>query len=116
MLCREIYNSLIISNGGNQEMNRVDFSEAIENMNDSDITKQFDEVMLLYDIVGDYENIKISNSSDEIASFDVTFESVEFADKLINECHGIIIHIHDTIIHIDCTRKTDNSVHVVFKK
>ena len=55
-------------------MNRIDFSGAIENMNDNDITKQFDEVMLLYDIVGDYENITISNSSDEIASFDVSFD------------------------------------------
>lgn len=97
-------------------MNRIDFSGAIENMNDNDITKQFDEVMLLYDIVGDYENITISNSSDEIASFDVSFESVEYADKLIKECHDITIRIHGIIIHVECARKSDTSVHVIFKK
>lgn len=98
-------------------MDRINFSDSIENINDSDIISRFDEFMLLYDIVGNYENIRISTSSDdEIASFDVTFTTAESTDKLISECHGIYIRLYEHLFSIKCDKKSDNSVHVIFIK
>ena len=96
-------------------IDRINFSNSIENLNEENIVSLFNPVMTLYGLVGSYDNIKISrDSSSEVASFDITFEanSDGVIDNLVSQCDGGRIEVLKSMININCNKESDSLLHI----
>jgi hypothetical protein len=95
-------------------MTRETFIKNIDNITDEDIICAFDSLMslyCLYNCVGVYENIKITKSETELASFNIEFGNSESAKKVYDKCNGAHVKIYDTKYNVTCTCD-NNSVYI----
>ena len=98
-------------------MNVETFMRSIENVTSDDIINEFENIMTLYSLcngVCGYDNIFISKTSSELASFNIKFETEEQATKLHEECNGLPMTIYDISYHIT-TELHQNIVHITLK-
>lgn len=95
-------------------MDRIEFSNSIDNISSEDIIKSFDNIMTLYNIVGSYDNIKISKKPGELASFNITFEDEESVKNIIAICDGMKIDIYNHSVTIKCEHEKSNFLHIIF--
>lgn len=95
-------------------IDRIDFSNSIENLDEDNIVSLFDSVMTLYGIIGTYDNIKISNiPSSEVASFDIVFEANNgVADVIVSQCNHSRIDIFGNMTTILCNKGSEELVHI----
>lgn len=93
-------------------MNRETFMHNVD-ITDADIITAFESIMALYCLcnIADYENIKISTTSSELASFDVTFDNANYADKVYTMCNKVHIPIYGVFYSISC-ELDGNTVHI----
>lgn len=96
-------------------IDRIEFSNSIENLGEDDIISLFNPVMTLYGLIGTYENIKVSKDlSSEVASFDITFEADDngVTDKLVSQCNGSRIEVLDSMMNINCIKESNTLLHI----
>lgn len=112
MQCKEKYK---VKERKYKMIDRIEFSNSIENLNEDNIISLFNPVMTLYGLVGAYENISISKDpSSEVASFDITFEADNngVADKLVSQCNGSRIEVLESKININCNKESETLLHI----
>lgn len=98
-------------------MNVETFMHSIENITSDDIINKFEDLMTLYSLyngVCGYDNVYISRTSSELASFNIKFETEEQASKLHEECNGLPMTIYDISYHIT-TEQHQNTVHIILR-
>lgn len=95
-------------------MDRRDFVKSIEVNNFEDyIVHHFDRTMALYDLVGSYDNIKISSNYDdpEFIKFDLLLSSNEEANRIKNVIDYTTLTIYDKT-YIVISNVDDNQISV----
>lgn len=80
------------------------------------VTKFFDEIMVLYNLIGNrnVENIDLSNNS--VASFVVNMNSKEIADKVYDELNGTSFLVYNSSYDIHVANSSTESVVIVITK
>lgn len=96
-------------------MDRIEFTDSIDNITTDDMIHEFESIMALYNIVGEY-NIKISKTSTDVAAFDVTFNSKYRSSDIVSMCDNMKVDIYDQPLIIKCIPTDDNSVQIIFNK
>lgn len=96
-------------------MDRVEFVQSIPDSNDHETLKElilnyFNEVMLLYNLVGTCEDTSITKTDSDccVASFSVVFKTESEACKMHNIMNQFIITCYNKkyIIHTKYSKKT----------
>lgn len=82
-------------------MDRIEFSQSIDNASADDIINRFEEIMALYNIIHNYEITKISKTQDDIASFTIELEQDDIS-KIISTLSNLSIVIYNTPLQIYC--------------
>lgn len=96
-------------------MDRINFSNSINNLCELDIIEIFDSIMTLYNIIENYENIDISKTPSDVASFNVTFSQDANIHNVL-QMNGCTISIYDSIISIQCNELDNNTINFIFNK
>lgn len=94
-------------------MNRETFMHNVE-LQEGDVVNAFENLMALYCIcssVGEYNNIKVSMTSSELASFDLILDNVENAKDITSKCNNVCIPIYDKHYNVQCI-DDNNIVHI----
>lgn len=95
-------------------MDRETFMHNV-NINGYDIINAFENLMALYCIynsIGEYDNIKVSMTSSELASFDLILDSVENAKEIATKCNSLYITIYGKQYNVVCDLD-DHTVHII---
>lgn len=83
-------------------MNTLDF---IHNLNSDDVsavvTSFFDELMVLYNLVGNRQDLDICTTSESVATFIILMESDKGAKDLFNELNGRSFSVYGQMFYID---------------
>lgn len=97
-------------------MNAIDFVKNFNSNNISAIiTNFFDEIMVLYNLVGSRQNICIDSDDASIARFIIQADSDEEATKIYNSLNCSEFVVYDTIFKISMDLN-GNSVSTVINK
>lgn len=80
------------------------------------VTKFFDEIMVLYNLIGtrDINNIELNN--DSVASFVVNMDSVSSASRVYMELNGSSFDVYGTSYNIHVATSNSESVVIVIDK
>ena len=92
-------------------MDRLEFSESVGVDPEIQLRRHFDEVMGMYNLFGEFENISIKGSvKEESISFDLLFKDQKEAKELGTAIDGNNIIIYGLLytIHSICTNKIIN--------
>lgn len=96
-------------------MTREEFFNNIKNVNEGDILPAFDSLMAFfnfYNAIGVYENVELTKSDPELASFDVYFKTAFDVDDFCNNFSGLNIMIYGVNWKIDCSRLDKDKLRV----
>lgn len=83
-------------------MDRIEFVKSIDNMVAEDIFNKFDELMALYNLIGEYNNIKIKQTSSDVASFSIDFNDEDSANTFVNRINNSVLPIYEILLSIQC--------------
>ncbi len=75
------------------------------------ITKYFDEILVLYNLVGYRMNIELNDDSSDVARFILTFDTEENANALYSSLHDTDFTIYDDKFHIIMDKSDLCSIH-----
>lgn len=92
-------------------MNRETFIHNITNVNDDNVLTIFDKLMALYNLqqcTNACDNVKISNTSSDPASFDLCFDDTSLAINFFNIANGLQIRMYEIPYLILC--ELDNNI------
>ena len=80
------------------------------------MTKFFDEIMVLYNLIGerDINNIELNN--DSIASFIINTFSIECATRIYNDLNGTSFNVYGSSYDIHVATSNSESVVIVITK
>lgn len=93
----------------------------IRNFNSDDITsvvtKFFDEIMVLYNLVGNRQDVDIcTDNSSSLATFILLMDNKEDAEKLYNDLNGMDFTVYGSTYLISMTLSKDSSITTVIYK
>lgn len=99
-------------------MNTIDFVKNIESEDISSIIMNFfDEIMVLYNLVGNKQNIQINTDNDaSLASFTLNMETEEDALELFDKLNGSDFDVYDDGFNISMTISKNTIVTVIIRK
>lgn len=92
-------------------MDRIEFTESMDIDIEDDI-KYFNQIMAMYDLVGDYENIKVNTvNGNNCISFELHFSSNEIASKMesalknhtitkFDKTYSVLTSLNDNIVNV----------------
>jgi len=91
-------------------LERIDFTKSIESQNfNRDVVVYFDEVMALYDLVGDYEISSISSYNNSCnMNFNLLFSSEETAKEVERYLNNSEITIYNKTYNVVSNRMDNN--------
>lgn len=99
-------------------MNIETFVHNIQNLTSEGIIEAFDKVLALYSlyngIASEYDNIQISKTEDEAASFNIIFEDSHYAQVMHDCCNGLSIRLYNEIYTIT-SELDDSTVHIILR-
>lgn len=96
-------------------MDRIEFSQSIDNATAEDIINRFEEIMALYDIIHNYEIIKISKNQDDIASFTIELEQDDIS-RIISALSNLSLVIYNTPLQICCKAITTKLLYISLQR
>lgn len=94
-------------------MDRETFMHNVK-IDGDDVINAFENLMALYCIcnnIGEYDNIKVSMTSSELASFDLILDNVEQAETITSKCNNVWATIYYKHYNVQCIND-DNVVHI----
>ena len=99
-------------------MDRIEFFQSVDQNRayDSAITSLFDQFSALYDLVGQYNAIKISNTTEKNkVQFDlkcIDYDQMNFIyNQIINRK---VIYLYGCVFEIAAIKKDDNKIRILF--
>lgn len=99
-------------------MNIETFMHNIQNITSEGIIEAFDKVLALYSlyngVASEYDNIQISKTEGEAASFDIIFEDSHYAQTMHDCCDGLSIRLYNEIYTIT-SGLDDTTVHIILR-
>ena len=101
-------------------MDRIEFFQSVDQMNrayDSVITSLFDQFSALYDIVAQYDSIKVVNTTEKNkVQFDISCNESAKTDYILNQIKskGNIIYLYGNIFEITADKKSDDTLQIKF--
>lgn len=96
-------------------MDRIEFSQSIDNVTTDDIISRFEEIMALYNIMHTYRIIKISKTQEDIASFSIQFDQDDVS-KISTTLNNLSIIIYNTLLKIKCNIINDNLMYISLQR
>lgn len=103
-------------------MDRIEFFQSVDQMNrayDSVITSLFDQFSALYDIVAQYDSIRVSNTTEKNrVQFDISCSESSKIDYIFNQINGKdkIMYVYGNIFEISTNKISDNILQIRFSK
>ncbi len=99
-------------------MNIETFMHNIQNITSEGIIEAFDKVLALYSlyngVASEYDNIQISKTENEAASFDIIFDDSRYAQTMHDCCDGLSIRLYNEIYTI-ASELDDTTVHIILR-
>lgn len=99
-------------------MNREDFVHSLD-VEGYDILDAFENLMTVYSVYSSidnrYENMKISMTSSELASFDLILDNVDQAKDISNKCSNLIVPLYNKKYNI-LSSSDNNIVHITLNE
>ena len=99
-------------------MNIETFMHNIQNITSEGIIEAFDKVLALYSlyngVASEYDNIQISKTENEAASFDIIFDDSRYAQTMHDCFDGLSIRLYNEIYTI-ASELDDTTVHIILR-
>lgn len=98
----------------------IDTKDFVHNINSDNmprlITKYFDEILVLYNLIGCKRNIEFYDESSDRARFILTLDTEENADGLYSSLNNTDFTIYNDKFHINMDRSDCCSIHITITK
>lgn len=99
-------------------MNTQEFVKNFDSHNISSlVTRFFDEIMVLYNLVGSRQDIDIcTDDGTSVASFILMMDSAEQASELYANLNGTVFSVYENCFEVSMQMESDSSVKAIISK